>query len=674
MPRSRSLASGLALAGPAVLFLAGASAAAPDGSRIAFDAIALSPDGAVVASVEHDPAQGHDAQAALVLRPTAGGGATTVRLACAGKGCKAQAPAWSRDGQRLAFVLSVPGSDEQSLWETDRAGATPRRILSFAGLLDAPRFGPAGQIAVLAVAHPHKQVGATKASAAMTGEIGTETDEQRIALVENGAARFVSPADLFVYEYDWRPDGSGFVATAAPGDGDANWWIAKLHALGTDGNDRILYSPPASQQLADPVVSPDGRSVAFIGGLMSDFGSTGGDAFRLSLAGGAPVDLTPGMKASVTDLSFACGAPGGGEQRSGPRSGQSLAATVLRDDRVALVALDRPSAAPATLFQGDAQSVSLGGWNAGIACGGDQAVTSLQDFTHAPFLASATRSAGRLGAFRALTPQRDAARPPIVARSLHWKSDSFDVQGWLLEPTGGAPGARPLVVSVHGGPSAASVPHALGKGFVAPLIEAGYDVLLPNPRGSFGQGEAFARANIRDLGHGPLRDILAGIDAAERAADPAHPIDEKRLGLFGYSYGGYMAMWAPTETDRFAAIVAGAGVSDWLSIEGEEGIATSDIPFFGVSVYDDAKPYLDASPILRMRRVHTPVFEFVGERDIECPMPQSQEYAQALRMLNQPTEFVVYPGQGHGLSDDADMADAKKRSIAWFERWFAKKE
>ncbi len=645
-----------------------APAAAAGRAEIGYDAIALSPDGTMVASVEHDQAQGHDAQASLLLRATAGGpeggAATIVPLPCAGAGCKAQAPSWSRDGQRLVFVLSLPGSDTQSLWQTDRTGAAPRRLLSFDGVLDAPRFAADGQLAVLAVAHPHKLVGATKASAAMTGEIGAATDEQRIGLVDAGALRWASPPGLFVYEYDWRPDGTGFVATAAPGDGDANWWVARLHALGRDGSDQVLYAPPPSQQLADPLVAPDGRSVAFIGGLMSDFGSTGGDAFRLALTPGArPVNLTPGMAASVTDLSFACDA---GSGRDG-----GLAATVLRDDRYALVALGQPSASPATLFEGDQRSVSLGGWNAGIACGGDRAVTTLQDFTHRPVLAMARRTAGRIGPMQVLGTARGGAPPRIAVRSLHWQSDGRLVQGWLLEPADGPAGPRPLVVSVHGGPSAAAMPHTLSKGFTAPLLAAGYDVLLPNPRGSYGQGEAFAQADIRDLGHGPLRDILAGVDAAVQAAAAAHPIDQKRLGLFGYSYGGYMAMWAPTETDRFAAIVAGAGVSDWLSIEGEEGIATSDIPFFGVSVYDDPKPYLDASPILRMRRVHTPVFAFVGERDIECPMPQSQEYAQALRMLNKPNAFVVYAGQGHGLADDADMADAQKRSVAWFARWFA---
>ncbi|MCQ8279563.1 prolyl oligopeptidase family serine peptidase [Acetobacteraceae bacterium KSS8] len=627
-----------------------------------FDAVSLSPDGATVATITHDPAQGHEAETALSLRPVSGGPAMRVALPCSGEGCEASAPAWSADGKHLAFVLQVPNSEEQSLWETDATGAAPQKLLGFAGLLDKPLFSRQGALSVLAVAHPHKKTGATAAAAAMTGEVGDVVDEQRIALVQNGALHFISPEGLYVYEYDWRPDGSGFVATAAPGDGDANWWVAKLHALGTDGSDRVLFTPGVSQQLADPVVSPDGKSVAFIGGLMSDFGSTGGDAFRLDLSDGArPVDLTPGAKLSVTALSFGCG-PG-------------LSATVLRDDRFELTTLDRPSADPHALISVPVgQSVSLGGWKQAIACGGGHAATALEDFTHASALALSHRDGPSFGPLTPIEAVQPADQPAITARSLHWRSDGRTVQGWLLEPTGGAPGKRPLIVNVHGGPSAASMPHPVGHGTMAPLLAAGYDVLLPNARGSFGQGEAFTYANFRDQGHGPLRDILAGVDAAEKAADPAHPIDDKRLGLFGYSYGGYMAMWAPTETDRFRAIVAGAGVSDWLSIEGEEGIATSDIPFFGVSVYDDAKPYLDASPILRMKKVHTPVFVFVGDRDIECPMPQSQEYAQALRMLHKPVEFVVYAGQGHGMANDADRKDSQKRTADWFAKWFASAE
>jgi dipeptidyl aminopeptidase/acylaminoacyl peptidase len=253
---------------------------------------------------------------------------------------------------------------------------------------------------------------------------------------------------------------------------------------------------------------------------------------------------------------------------------------------------------------------------------------------------------------------------PLTAKSVAWKSDGADVQGWLLLPLH-ATGKLPLITSVHGGPAAAAVPSFSGPGLARFELEKGYAIFLPNPRGSFGQGEAFAAANVRDLGHGDLRDVLAGIDAVEHAA----PIDDARLGITGGSYGGFMTMWAVTQTDRFKAGVAAAGVSDWLSYYGENGIDEWMIPYFGATVYADPDVYARSSPINYIRNVKTPVFEYVGALDIECPAPQTQEFWHALHDLGVPTSYAIYPGEGHGLRDPAHIADSQARTLAWFDRY-----
>ena len=171
------------------------------------------------------------------------------------------------------------------------------------------------------------------------------------------------------------------------------------------------------------------------------------------------------------------------------------------------------------------------------------------------------------------------------------------------------------------------MPNFVWQGTNADLARAGYYLFLPNPRGSYGQGEAFTRANMRDFGGGDLKDILAGIDAAERAA----PIDDNRLGLMGGSYGGFMAMWANTQTHRFKAIVSGAGLSNWISYYGTNGIDQWMIPFFGKSAYDDPDAYWAVSAIRTIKKARTPTFIYVGERDIEVPPTQSVEYWHALQ-------------------------------------------
>jgi dipeptidyl aminopeptidase/acylaminoacyl peptidase len=235
-------------------------------------------------------------------------------------------------------------------------------------------------------------------------------------------------------------------------------------------------------------------------------------------------------------------------------------------------------------------------------------------------------------------------------------------------PDGYAPGKRyPMVVVVHGGPSFANestFPGGPGA-FEAMLASQGYFVFEPNPRGSYGQGEAFTAANVRDFGYGDLRDILSGIDAAEHTV----AIDDKRVGIFGWSYGGYMTMWALTQTHRFRAAVSGAGLSDWLSYYGTNNISTWMIPFFGKSVYDDPDVYAKSSPMTFIKNVRTPTLMVAGDRDAEVPITQSYEYWNALKALHVPTEFVVYPDEGHLFSKVPDQIDVATRLVGWFDRW-----
>ena len=309
------------------------------------------------------------------------------------------------------------------------------------------------------------------------------------------------------------------------------------------------------------------------------------------------------------------------------------------------------------------QPVSLGAGDGRVVYSADGKVmaTVVQDYTHAPAI-----FAGPVASPRQITHDNDALPARTVARSVTWSNDGFTVQGWLLAPVGADPARKaPMIVNVHGGPSAASEPRYVTEGSTGDLLAAGYYVFYPNPRGSYGQGEAFTAANKRDFGGGDLRDILAGVDAAEKVA----PIDDARLGLTGGSYGGFMAMWANTQTDRFKAIVAGAGLSNWISYYGTNGIDQWMIPFFGKSAYDDPEPYVKASAITYIKKAKTPTFIYVGERDIEVPPTQSVEYWHALKEMGVPTSLVIYPGEGHRLRDPANSADMRKRTVAWFDQY-----
>jgi dipeptidyl aminopeptidase/acylaminoacyl peptidase len=633
------------------------AAAAPVRPVHEFLSVAMSPDGKYVASTEGDatPSGAVDIQH-LVIRATADGTATEIPLPCgAVPQCTPESLAWSPAG-KLAFSLRTPGSHDYAIYTATPAGAPPTRLAAIKGTIHGLRFSPHGALSALAIVGAEKEVGAVEAGAPVAGVLGGDIHEQRIIVVHpDGSFAYASPPDLFVYEYDWRPDESGFVGTAAHGDGDNNWWVAKLFAFDAKTAAATpIYSPAnARQQLADPRISPDGKNVSFIGGIMSDFGSTGGDAFLLPLdkPGAKAIDITPKLPASVTAISWSC-------------DGSTLLASELAADQRKLVSLPTaPSSAAKTLFSAQ-QRLDADDDPVSVSCATGRAAAIHEDFTHAPEI-----EVGPIGTWHDLTHANAGLTAPAAASNITWKNQNFNVQGWLLLPINSSAEKKlPLITTVHGGPGAAAQPRFVGSGMAKVLLEAGYAIFLPNPRGSFGQGETFAQANVRDLGHGDLRDILAGVTAAEAAA----PIDEQRLGLMGWSYGGFMTMWTVTQTHRFRAAVAGAGISDWESYYGENGIDAWMIPYFGASVYDDPAIYAKSSALTYIKNVHTPTLEVVGERDIECPAPQTEEFWHALDALGVATEGVIYPGEGHGMRDPKHIADYENRVIAWFGKYLAK--
>lgn len=618
-------------------------ASAPAFAAHKFEDLAMSPKGEAIASIESDG----DAHGAIVLRRASDGQVVRTIDPCAG--CSYADLVFAADG-RLAFVSRDRAAGMVSLNLADSGGHL-RTVATVKGLAEAPRFAPDGKhIALLVTLNATKETGATQAGARQVGEIGEASDEKRIAVFDvagtivGDAIKPVSPAGRFVYEYAWTPDGKGFVASTALGNGDDNWWVATIDAIDAQtGAVRPIAKPQT--QIRFPRISPDGKTVAYVGGLMSDYGSVGGDVWSVPFAGGTPVDLTANLKATITSLVWLK------DGLRGTMLAGADASLVRIDGRGAVTAL---WSKPVGLMAGDAKAAfSLDGRAAGSV---------VQDYEHA-----AAVYAGPVATLGQITHDNDALPALVRARSVIWSNGGNNVQGWLLAPAGANPTARaPMIVNVHGGPSAASTPNYIAEdGITADLVKAGYYVFYPNPRGSFGQGEAFTAANKRDFGGGDLRDILAGVDAVEKIA----PVDESRLGLTGGSYGGFMAMWVNTQTDRFKGIVAGAGLSDWISYYGINGIDQWMIPFFGKSMYDDPKAYWDVSAIQFIHRAKTPTFIYVGERDIEVPPTQSVEYWHALKEMGVPTSLVIYPGEGHRLRDPANSADMRKRTVAWFDKY-----
>jgi dipeptidyl aminopeptidase/acylaminoacyl peptidase len=611
--------------------------------------VAISPDGQRVAWVDALGASPHGIFVCSLASP-----ATTRRRITAGDGeevSEEREIAWSPDSSQLAFLWNARTPGQLQLYVANVTRGEARKLTDLTGSLDSPSWSPDGKtLALLFTENAPRLPGPLEPMTLPSGVIDNKIYEQRLTTVDaaTGGVRQLSPADMYVYEYDWSPSGKQFVMTAAQGAGDGNWFVAKIYTLQADsGEMKALYKP--TQQIAVPRWSPDGRSIAFIGGLMSDQGSTGGDVLLLPAAGGEARNLTPGIHASISWIAWRPG-------------GHQILLLESVDGASGIATLDVRSNKVTPLWN-KPETLSLGWWNLALSVANDGITCAMlrETFADPPEV-----WAGPIGEWKQITTSHQGEHAKWGrTESLHWTNEGLNIQGWLTYPQDYDPERRyPLLVEVHGGPGAMarpSWPNALFDFTI--LSHYGYFVLRPNPRGSFGQGETFTRGNVRDFGYGDLRDILAGVDYVVKH----FPVDNNRVGVGGWSYGGFMAMWAVTQTQRFHAAVAGAGIANWQSYYGENDIDQWLIPFFGASVYDDPGVYAKSSPITFIKNVKTPTLILVGDRDGECPTPQSFEFWHALQTLGVENRFVVYPNEGHMIFDPVHRHDIMQRTLEWYD-------
>ena len=689
------------------------AAISPDGKTVAWAEAKPRGSELHLASIAPDAAQ-TTAPERIISPDTVGNVANTTPGACA-----SSHPAWSPDGKQLAFLSDCSGGEgdwqatrQDNLFVWTLAANTMKQVSHLHGAISDLQWSPDGTaIAFLFVENATRRAGALDAMKPWNGVYGEDGVEvQRVAAVSADNRRgtpslyaalsphddhsgvWLTPANLHVYEFSWAPSSAEITFVAAAPPGENNWWVAKLYTkmLGSltawcdllglcvyngplEGYPLVVVNPPTvagplhGLQIAVPRFSPDGKQIAFIGGLMSDQGSTGGDVWVLTveannrvlpscspIACTAPlVDVTPNRPASPAWFAW--------------RDNHSLLISEHTGGSSHITALDLDTGKdipsvnltlPETIIAGtDVMSLSTSN-TANVAL-------IRQSFDHAPEV-----WAGPIDNLKQITHLNDTLKPAWgKAESIDYTNEGLHIQGWLLYPAGWSPNGGdpakkyPLIVSVHGGPSAAVTPRWPGVAYGSvPFSALGYFVFLPNPRGSFGQGEKFTQANIRDFGYGDLRDVLAGVDLLEKR----FPIDKDREGITGWSYGGFMTMFAVTQTTRFRAAVAGAGISNWQSYYGQNSIDTWMMPYFGASVYDDPAVYAKMSAINFIKQVRTPTLVVVGDRDGECPAPQSYEFWHALKTLGVKTEMVVYPDEGHSFHTPAHQKDVLLRTIAWF--------
>lgn len=265
----------------------------------------------------------------------------------------------------------------------------------------------------------------------------------------------------------------------------------------------------------------------------------------------------------------------------------------------------------------------------------------------------------------------DAARMQFGRTEVvKWKStDGRDIEGLLTYPVGYTAGKKvPLILNIHGGPAGVFQQSYIGgRGSypIATFASRGYAILRPNPRGSSGYGTEFRRANMKDWGGGDYQDLMSGVDKVIEmgVADP------ERLGVMGWSYGGYMTSTIITKTKRFKAASAGAPVTNLMSFTG-----TADIPafipdYFGGEYWDHPEVYAKHSAMFNIKGATTPTLIQHGEADVRVPISQGYELYNALKVQGVPTRMIVLPRQPHGPNEPKMQIAAMQSNLDWFEKY-----
>ncbi len=639
----------------------------------------LSPDGARVAYVSTRILESENKRHSEIWIAPANGSAPPTRVSDPAK--SATAPRWSPDSKLLAYTAGG-----QWFVKPDSPGSEP---FTMPGVAGPPVFSPDGQW----IAFTRKVPPSKPATAAALSEFDRLTEERfkgrmydwmnfrfdgRGYLPDPRDPAATPPSELFVVPAAggkakqltrlgvdvltpaWRSDSQALAFTANTHQRDEySYEQAGLWTVTLNDADPKRITPDDGWHHHSPAWSPDGRAIAVLreeglSRILAEGRTQGSplDVVLIPATGGAPRNLTP-------DWDDLPGAP------RWSADGASVYFNAGFKGTAHLFRIDVSTAKVEQVTQGD--RVLPGE----VSIAGDRiAYASSTSDRPAEIYTASLKGAGETK----ITAGNDALvaewQTGKVERIRYDSKDGTSIDGWVILPPGySATGpAYPLILNIHGGPHGE---FTSGFSFEEQLFAAaGYLVVYTNPRGSTGYGEKFRWGTWGGWGDRDLEDVMGGVDYAIKH----YHADPKRLGVTGYSYGGFLTNWIIGHTTRFAAAITGAGPSNWISNYGTGDIPrTKESEFFGHPWDPKANATMIAhSPITYAKNIRTPTLFVHGESDERVPIAQGEEMYTTLKKLQVPAKFVRYPGEYHGGWSPWDTVHRYRQELLWWKEYLGK--
>jgi dipeptidyl aminopeptidase/acylaminoacyl peptidase len=559
-------------------------------------------------------------------------------------------PAWSPDGKLLAFTMDAGDEKDAKpqVWFMYADGGEAWQVTKHKSGVRGFEFSPDSKTLLL-LATPPPTDDEEKRKKEKDDAVVVDHDLNMAQLwtwnMATSEEKQITKGDFSVSDPRWSPDGMRIMFTTAPTprQDDSSLQTAWILDMASGKQRKVAETPPYTHTAR---WSHDGKWIAFLGSSGFDIYKT--NLLVVSADGGQPRELTSSFELYADEPFWS-------------PDGKTIFFSTNTRESTAVFAADMAGGIVRQMTN-KTGVIDL----TGVSARAQAAVGTWSDPTHPN---DVFRSDLKFSSIERVTNQNAWLAEYALgdAEVVRWKSskDGMEIDGIVTKPVDFDGSHKvPFLLNPHGGPTGASL---LSFNPTEQIMAAnGYMVLQPNFRGSTGRGEKFTIANQNEWGDVDYKDDMSGVQTMvdKGWADP------ERLGAFGWSYGGYMTFWIDTQTDRFKAISPGAGLPDLYSMYSQSDIHRYQALFFGMKApWDNFQEYWDHSPMKYVENVKTPTMILHGQSDTRVPIPQSEEFYQALSERHVPVEYVTYPREEHGFTEPRHIRDRWQRYLVFFGKY-----